>query len=67
MNVASAAHRVLAEYREVPGISLTRRQAQRFFGLDDHVCGLVLDMLVDAAYLRETTAGRLIAADGIRG
>jgi hypothetical protein len=67
VNVASAARRVLAEFREMPEMSLTRRQASRFFGLDENVCGLVLDMLVDAAYLRETVSGRLIASDGRRG
>jgi hypothetical protein len=66
MNVATAARRVLAEFHEVPGMMLTRRQASKFFGLDESVCALVLDMLVDAAYLRETVAGRLIASDGTR-
>ena len=66
MNVASAARRVLAEFQEMPGMALTRRQASKFFGLDESVCGLVLDMLVDAAYLRETIAGRLTCVDGRR-
>jgi hypothetical protein len=67
VNVAAAARRVLAEFQEMPGMALTRRQASKFFGLEDNVCDLVLDMLVDAAYLRETVAGTLIASDGIRG
>ena len=66
MNVATAARRVLAEFHEMPGMTLTRRQASKFFGLDEHVCGMVIDMLVDASYLRETAAGQLIAADGTR-
>jgi hypothetical protein len=66
VNVATAARRVLAEFQEMPGMALTRRQASRFFGLDENVCRLVLDMLIDAAYLRETIAGQLIAEDGRR-
>jgi hypothetical protein len=67
MNVATAARRVLAEFHEMPGMTLTRRQASKFFGLEENVCGLVLDMLVDASYLRETVAGRITASDGRRG
>jgi hypothetical protein len=66
VNVATAARRVLAEFQEMPGMALTRRQASKLFGLDENVCGLAVDMLLDAAYLRETVAGRLIAADGRR-
>lgn len=66
MNVATVARRVLAEFHEMPGMTLTRRQASKFFGLDERVCGMVIDMLLDASYLRETAGGRLIAADGIR-
>lgn len=59
MNVATVAQRVLAEFEEMPGMALTRRQASKFFGLEQDVCRLVLDMLIDAAYLRETVAGRI--------
>ena len=59
MNVAPIAGRVLAEFREMPGMALTPRQASKLFGLEQEVCRLVLDMLVDAAYLRETVAGQI--------
>jgi hypothetical protein len=59
MNVATVAGRVLAEFREMPGMALTPRQASKLFGLEQEVCRLVLDMLVDAAYLRETVAGQI--------
>jgi hypothetical protein len=59
MNVATVARRVLAEFREMPGMALTPRQASKLFGLEQEVCRLVLDMLVDAAYLRETIAGQI--------
>ena len=57
MNVEADARRVLAEFDEMPGLTLTLRQAARLFGLDQHTCRVVLDTLVDSAYLRETSAG----------
>jgi hypothetical protein len=59
MNVATVARRVLAEFQEMPGMALTPRQASKLFGLEQEVCRMVLDMLVDAAYLRETVAGQI--------
>ena len=57
MNVEAVARRVLAEFEEMPGLTLTLRQAARLFGLDQQTCRIVLDTLVDSAYLRETSAG----------
>jgi DNA-binding IclR family transcriptional regulator len=57
MNVDGVARRVLAEFEEMPGLTLTVRQAARLFGLDQQTCRIVLDTLVDSAYLRETSAG----------
>lgn len=59
MNVTVIARRVLAEFEEMPGMMLTRRQAARLFGLDDQLTRLVFDVLVDSAYLRETASGKL--------
>ena len=56
-NVDAVARRVLAEFEEMPGMALTRRQAARLFGLEQNLCGTVLDALLDLAYLRETTTG----------
>ena len=57
MNVEAVARRVLAEFEEMPGLTLTLGQAARLFGLDPQTCRIVLDSLVDSAYLRETSAG----------
>jgi hypothetical protein len=65
MNLAMIARRVLAEFEEMPGMTLTRRQASRLFGLDEDVCRVVLDVLVDSAYLRETSAGRLALGERV--
>ena len=59
MNVEHAAARVRAEFEEMPGMTLTRRQASRLFGLSETDCAVVLDVLVDSAYLRET-GGRIM-------
>ena len=59
MNVAAIARRVLAEFEEMPGMTLTPRQASRLFGLEEEVCRVVLDVLVDSAYLREVSGGRV--------
>jgi hypothetical protein len=65
MNVAATARRVLAEFEEMPGMTLTRGQASRLFGLDEHVARIVLDVLVDLAYLRESATGKLTLGDRI--
>jgi hypothetical protein len=54
MMFESVARRVLAEFDEMPGLTLTPSQAARLFGLDQDFCRKVIDSLVDLAYLRET-------------
>jgi DNA-binding IclR family transcriptional regulator len=65
MNVEAVARRVLAEFEEMPGLTLTVRQAARLFGLDQQTCRIVLDTLVDSAYLRETSAGAVTLGDRV--
>ena len=55
--------RVVGEYRDMPGLSLTVRQAQRLFGLDAITCQRVLDSLVEVGHL-SWRAGRFSKADG---
>jgi hypothetical protein len=43
--------RICSEYLEMPGMRLTRQQAQRLCGLDEHTCTQVLDHLVEAGFL----------------
>jgi hypothetical protein len=54
MKLEAVSRRVLAEFDEMPGLTLTFRQAARLFGLELDVCRVVLDSLVDMAYLRES-------------
>jgi hypothetical protein len=44
-----------AEYRELPGLHLTRAQVQRLWSLDDATCDAVLAALEDERFLRRTS------------
>jgi len=55
--------RVRGEYMEMPGLSLTARQAQRLWGLDPKVCEAVLAALVQSGFLRRTAHGGYVRAD----
>jgi hypothetical protein len=56
--------RVRGEYREMPGLALTLRQAQRLWALDGATCQRVLQELVETRFLRRTATGRYVRADG---
>ena len=43
--------RVRGEYLEMPGLRLTFQQVQRLCGIEQTMCQLVLDSLVDAKFL----------------
>jgi hypothetical protein len=59
MDVETVSRRVLSEFAEMPGMALTPRQASLLFGLDQDFCRVVLDALVDAAYLRQRNDGAI--------
>ena len=46
---------IQTEYLEMPGLSLTRAQARRLWGLDEPTCEDLLNALVAARFLRQTT------------
>jgi hypothetical protein len=52
--------RVEGEYREMPGLSLTERQAARLWGLDQDTCGVVLGTLLERQILKRTALGRYL-------
>jgi hypothetical protein len=54
-------NRIRAEYREMPGLSLTRPQMQRLWGLEPHVCAALVKSLLAARVLRRTPSGSYIA------
>ncbi len=43
--------RLRAEFLEMPGLRLKSEQVQRLCGIEDSICQLVLDSLVDAKFL----------------
>jgi hypothetical protein len=45
---------IRAEYREIPGLCLTKPQARRLWGLDQPTCDAVLGQLEAAKFLRRT-------------
>ena len=47
--------RVLADFREFPGMQLTARQAQRLWAVDDHL----LEVLVHRGVLRRQSNGTI--------
>ena len=46
--------RIQSEFREMPGLRLTCRQAQRLWNLDQLVCESLLAALVDVHFLVES-------------
>jgi hypothetical protein len=55
--------RVRAEFAEMPGLQLTPAQATRLWGLEREACQAVIDALIDASFLRWTSAGLVRRAD----
>lgn len=49
--------RVRGEYREMPGLRLTVRQAQRLWALDASTCESLLDSLVQDGFLAHARDG----------
>ena len=54
---------IRAEYLEIPGLSLTKRQVQRLWGLDLDTAEAVLAALVDVKFLRCTKHHAYVRAD----
>ena len=63
MNVDVVADRVRAEFVEMPGLTLTVRQASRLFGLDQEMCHQVVDRLVRSDFLRWAAGGVVARGD----
>jgi DNA-binding IclR family transcriptional regulator len=46
-----------AEYREMPGLILTLREAERLLGLDQATCERAVEALTQRRFLKRTPAG----------
>jgi hypothetical protein len=49
--------RICGEFLEMPGLTLTLRQAQRLWTLDEPICRHLLDSLVSMGFLRCSAKG----------
>jgi hypothetical protein len=52
--------RILGEYREMPGLTLTLDQAQKLWGCDGLTCRVAIEILVARGALHWSRDGRLI-------
>lgn len=52
--------RARAEYLEMPGLRLTRAQAQRLWGLDSSTCERLLSALTETRFLSQTRDGAFV-------
>lgn len=55
---------VRGEFLEMPGLHLTKMQAQRLWALDSGTCEAVLGALEAAEFLRRTRDGAYVLAQG---
>ena len=55
---------IRAEYLEIPGLSLTKPQVERLWGLDPVTSEALLAALVDVKFLRRTRKDAYVRADG---
>jgi hypothetical protein len=51
-------HRILSEFEEMPGLSLTVGQAGKIFGVRVEIVGRILERLTDAHALRRRNDGQ---------
>ena len=56
---------IRAEYLEMPGLNLTKRQVQRLWKLEPHMCEVLLDALVASEFLKKTHQEAYVLAGGI--
>jgi hypothetical protein len=49
--------RAQSDFREMPGLIITAKQAARLWGIDRAVSDRLLTRLVDSGFLRRTAAG----------
>ena len=62
--VDNRSERILAEYREMPGLKLTAAQASRFWSLGPHDSERLLDALAAQGVLHRTRDGYYVFRGG---
>ncbi len=63
VHIADWLNLIRAEYLEIPGLRLTKPQAQRLWGLDDVTLEALLTALVDIKFLKRTRQDVYVRAD----
>lgn len=56
----SAIARMEAEYQEMPGLVLTRREAERLLGLDQATCERAFEVLMRRKFLKRLPTGAFL-------
>ena len=59
-------HRIRTEYREMPGLRLTKPQVRRLWQLDATTCDTTLARLLDEHFLTRTRDGSYVLFPGTR-
>lgn len=62
-DITTVITRVCGEFDEMPGLRLTRWQAQKLWALDAGSCDRVLRVLVDRRFLTQITGGAYVRRD----
>lgn len=62
MTPVDSHERIVAQYREMPGLRLTASQAERLCGLESAECASSLQHLVQAGVLRQSPRGQYLLA-----
>jgi hypothetical protein len=56
--------RIRGEFLEMPGLRLTVPQATRLWGMDSEACRAVINVLVQASFLKWTPRGTIVRVEG---
>ena len=54
---------IQAEYREIPGLKLTKAQAQRLWGIDRAAADALLEALIASRFLAKTASEAYVLAE----
>jgi hypothetical protein len=65
-SIDALATRIRAEYREMPGLNLSFKQACRLWQVQPADCERVLDALLREGFLGQTLAGNFVALPTLR-
>jgi hypothetical protein len=60
VDICHCLHHAIADYLEMPGLSLTPKQMQRLWSIDSTRCAAVIDALVTARIIRKSANGTYI-------